>query len=178
MYEFNTPKKHIHIFPSYIIPFFLFYNQINLLISFCRGLLLLTTKGDFMFNINDYLSKLEEFFELRNLADKTRENYLSSLNCYLSWLQENCILPEDATYEDIRNFLRYLKLARDLTKQTINYYISKIRFSRFMYSINLGTLIKYLFLNSTQNYLKHSHTKRQFILFRLWIIFEIKPFVL
>ncbi len=81
-----------------------------------------------MFIINDYLSKLEEFFELRNLADKTRENYLSSLNCYLSWLQENCILPEDATYEDIRNFLRYLKLARDLTKQTINYYISKIRF--------------------------------------------------
>ncbi len=128
MYEFNTPKKHIHIFPSYIIPFFLFYNQINLLISFCRGQLLLTTKGDFMFNINDYLSKLEEFFELRNLADKTRENYLSSLNCYLSWLQENCILPEDATYEDIRSFLKYLKLSRGLTKQTINYYISKIRF--------------------------------------------------
>ena len=81
-----------------------------------------------MFNINHYLSKLEEFFELRNLADKTRENYLSSLNCYLSWLQENHILPEDATYEDIRNFLKHLKLTRDLTKQTLNYYISKIRF--------------------------------------------------
>jgi len=81
-----------------------------------------------MFIINKYLSNLEEFFELRNLADKTRENYLSSLNCYLSWLQENHILPEDATYEDIRNFLKQLKLTRDLTKQTLNYYISKIRF--------------------------------------------------
>jgi site-specific recombinase XerD len=37
-------------------------------------------------------------------------------------------MPEDATYEDIRNFLKYLKSSRGLTKQTINYYISKIRF--------------------------------------------------
>jgi integrase/recombinase XerD len=81
-----------------------------------------------MFVINDYLSKLEEFFEFRNLADKTRENYLSSLKCYLSWLQENNIMPEEATYQDIRNFLKYLKLSRKLTNQTINYYISKVRF--------------------------------------------------
>lgn len=81
-----------------------------------------------MFNINHYLSKLEKFFELRNLADKSRENYLSSLKCYLIWLDENLITPEDATYEDIRQFLNYLKNIRGLTKQTINYYISKIRF--------------------------------------------------
>ncbi len=81
-----------------------------------------------MFTINKYLSKLEEFFELRNFADKSRENYLSSLKCYLIWLNENHITPEDASYEDIRRFLNYLKSIRGLTKQTINYYISKIRF--------------------------------------------------
>ena len=81
-----------------------------------------------MFIINKYLSKLEEFFELRNFADKTRENYLSSLKRYLYWLQENHIMPEEATYQDIRNFLKYLKSSRGLTNQTINYYISKIRF--------------------------------------------------
>ena len=81
-----------------------------------------------MFIINDYLSKLEEFFELRNLADKSRENYLSSLKRYLCWLQENHITPEETSYQDIRNFLKHLKASRGLTKQTINYYISKIRF--------------------------------------------------
>lgn len=81
-----------------------------------------------MFIINDYLAILEEFFELRNLAEKSRENYLSSLKRYLCWLQEKHIMPEEATYQDIRNFLKYLKVSRGLTNQTINYYISQIRF--------------------------------------------------
>jgi len=85
-------------------------------------------KGDVMFKTDYYLSKLEKFFELRNFADKTRENYLSSLKCYLTWLCENHIIPENATYEDIRQFLHYLKNIRGLSKQTINYYISKVRF--------------------------------------------------
>jgi len=81
-----------------------------------------------MFTSNNYLSKLEEFFELRNLAERTRQNYRSSLKCYLSWLQEKNITPEEVTYQDIRNFLNHLKFSCGLTKQTINYYISKIRF--------------------------------------------------
>lgn len=81
-----------------------------------------------MFTSNNYLSKLEEFFELRNLTQNTRQNYSSSINLYLSWLLEKNITPEEATFQDIRDFLKYLKLSRDLSKQTINYYISKIRF--------------------------------------------------
>lgn len=81
-----------------------------------------------MFEINHYLTQLNTFFELRNLADKTKENYLSSLKCYLKWLFDNKILPEEATFKDIRNFLDYLINTRQLSKQTINYYVSKIRF--------------------------------------------------
>jgi len=69
-----------------------------------------------MFIINDYLSKLEEFFELRNLAEKTRANHLSSLNCYLSWLLENHIMPEDATYDDIRSFNSFMNLYKVLSE--------------------------------------------------------------
>ncbi len=89
-----------------------------------------------MFITNNYLSKLEEFFELRNLAEKTRQNYRSSINRYLNWLSDNRIIPEDASYQDIRNFLKYLESSRGLSKQTINYYISKIRFFQ-LYVLNL-----------------------------------------
>lgn len=40
----------------------------------------------------------------------------------------NSILPENATYEDIRNFLKYYKLERNWCNRSINIYISKIRF--------------------------------------------------
>ncbi len=76
-----------------------------------------------MFIINDYLSKLEEFFELRNLSEKSRENYISSLKHYMRWLQANHIIPEEATHQDIRNFIKHLKLSHGLTIQTINLFV-------------------------------------------------------
>jgi site-specific recombinase XerD len=81
-----------------------------------------------MFQINDYLSRLEEYYELKNYTSKTRENYTSSLKCYLYWLNENDILPEQAEYEHIRAFVHFLRVERKLAIQTINYYISKVRF--------------------------------------------------
>jgi site-specific recombinase XerD len=81
-----------------------------------------------MFNIDHYLSKLEEFFLLRNLTDNTRKNYISSIRRFLLWLIEYSIIVEDATYDHIRRFLYDLRTIFELSPRTVNYYCSKIRF--------------------------------------------------
>lgn len=81
-----------------------------------------------MFNRNSYTEKIQHFFNLRNFTDNTIKNYISAIKAYLDWLEENELLPETASYENIRQFLMSLKTKKNLTPQTINFYISKIRF--------------------------------------------------
>ncbi|MCH4887032.1 hypothetical protein EZV73_05600 [Acidaminobacter sp. JC074] len=81
-----------------------------------------------MFEPNDYLKKVVEFATFRNLTPKTLENYLCAIRLYLNWLLSNNILPENATYDDIRTFLLHYKLERNWTNRSVNIYISKIRF--------------------------------------------------
>ena len=51
-----------------------------------------------------------------------------ALPIYLDWIEEQELLPETISYEDIRQFLMSLKINNNLKPQTINFYISKIRF--------------------------------------------------
>lgn len=88
-----------------------------------------------MFNSYDYLERVQEFFKLKNFAPKTEENYLSSISLYLRWLQANNLMPEEATYEDIRKFLMQMRAQRKWTHQTTNFYISKIKFFQ-LYVLN------------------------------------------
>lgn len=81
-----------------------------------------------MFKQKHYTDKLQQFFTLRDLCENTKKNYISSIKAYLEWLEKRQILPEEASYEDVRQFLLFLKTERNLKPQTINFYISKIRF--------------------------------------------------
>lgn len=81
-----------------------------------------------MFNVNDYLSKVQFYFEFCDFADKTKQNYNSSITLYLKWLNNNNIMPEEASFNDIRTFLTLYKAKRNWSNRTFNFYISKIRF--------------------------------------------------
>lgn len=74
------------------------------------------------------MDKMHDFFIIRNLAPKSIANYNSSIKAYLTWLEKQELTPDETSYEDIRQFIKYLKFEKKFTVQTINYYISKIRF--------------------------------------------------
>lgn len=82
------------------------------------------------FDFKPYFSKLNTYLDLRDLAPNTRKSYLSFLRSYLTWLADLGISPEKASYEDIRNYILYLKNVKGLKNHSINAHTSQIRFFR------------------------------------------------
>lgn len=88
----------------------------------------LSMEGDIMKHIEKYLSKLEEFLFLRNLTSNSKKNYISCIRRFLEWLFDQSLIPEEATFEDIRQFLLELRKLHGLSPRTVNAYCSEIRF--------------------------------------------------
>ena len=78
-----------------------------------------------------YFDELETYLELRDLALSTKSSYRSHLKSYLTWISETlAVSPEEATYQNIRDYILYLKKIRKLGNHSINAHNSLIQFFR------------------------------------------------
>lgn len=79
--------------------------------------------------MDNYLDSFREMISLRGLTDHTLKNYCTYIRAYLDYLSD--ILhksPEDVSWDELRDFIRWLQKSRSLSDRTINCAISQLRF--------------------------------------------------
>lgn len=79
--------------------------------------------------MDDYLSSFREMISLRGLTSHTLKSYCTYIRAYLDYLQNVlCKSPEDVSWQELRNYIHWLKNERALSDRTINGAISQLRF--------------------------------------------------
>ena len=79
--------------------------------------------------MDKYLDSFREMISLRGLTDHTLKSYCTYIGAYLKYLTD--ILnkqPEDVTWQDLRDYVNWLKTSKALSDRTINAAISQLRF--------------------------------------------------
>ena len=79
--------------------------------------------------MDKYLDSFREMISLRGLTDHTLKNYCTYIRAYLDYLSN--ILhkaPEDVSWQELRDYIRWLKKSRNLEDRTVNFAISQLRF--------------------------------------------------
>lgn len=76
-----------------------------------------------------YLNSFREMISLRGLTDHTLKNYCTYIRAYLDYLTDILHkLPEDVSWDELRDYIRWLQKSRVLSDRTINCAISQLRF--------------------------------------------------
>ncbi|MCA4969667.1 MULTISPECIES: tyrosine-type recombinase/integrase [Clostridia] len=79
--------------------------------------------------MDKYLNSFREMISLRGLTDHTLKNYCTYIRAYLDYLAN--VLhksPEDVSWDELRDYIKWLQKSRDLSDRTINCAISQLRF--------------------------------------------------
>ncbi len=79
--------------------------------------------------MDKYLNFFREMISLRGLTDHTLKSYCTYIQAYLDYLTN--ILhktPEDVSWDELRDYIRWLQKSRGLSDRTINCAISQLRF--------------------------------------------------
>lgn len=79
--------------------------------------------------MNEYLKLYREMISLRGLTDHTVKSYATYIRAYLNYLSS--ILnknPEDVSWDELRDYIRFIQKERNLSDRTINAAISQLRF--------------------------------------------------
>ena len=79
--------------------------------------------------MDKYLDPFREMISLRGLTDHTLKNYCTYIRAYLDYLTN--ILhksPEDVSWDELRDYIRWLQKSRELSDRTVNCAISQLRF--------------------------------------------------
>lgn len=76
----------------------------------------------------DYFSTFVSMLCARKLSDNTIRSYSTYIKPYLHFLASLDILPEDASWQVMRNYLDFLQADRGLSDRTINMVISYLQF--------------------------------------------------
>lgn len=79
--------------------------------------------------MDNYLNTFREMISLRGLTDHTVKSYSTYIRAYLDYLS-NILhkLPEDVSWAELRDFIRWLQKEKNLSDRTINHCISQLRF--------------------------------------------------
>ena len=79
--------------------------------------------------MDKYFNSYREMISLRGLTDHTLKSYSTYIRSYLDYLQ-NILhkFPEDVSWQDLRDYIRWLQKERNLADRTINTAISQLRF--------------------------------------------------
>ena len=79
--------------------------------------------------MDNYLTTFREMLSLRGLSDHTLKGYCTYIRAYLGYLQAILHkLPEDVSWQEMREFVRWLQKERSLADRTMNCAISQLRF--------------------------------------------------
>ncbi len=79
--------------------------------------------------MDKYFNLFREMISLRGLSDHTLTGYCTYIRSYLDYLQK--ILkknPEDVSWQELRDYIKWIQKERDLSDRTINCAISQLRF--------------------------------------------------
>lgn len=79
--------------------------------------------------MDKYLVSFREMISLRGLTDHTVMSYSTYIRAYLSYLTD--VLhkaPEDVSWQELRDYIKWLQHSRNLSDRTINCAISQLRF--------------------------------------------------
>ena len=79
--------------------------------------------------MDKYLDSFREMISLRGLTDHTLNSYCTYIRAYLDYLTN--ILhkaPEEVSWDELRDYIRWLQKSRDLSDRTVNCAISQLRF--------------------------------------------------
>lgn len=76
-----------------------------------------------------YFNTYTQMISLRGLTKHTLKSYSTYIRAYLNYLKNNLNkLPEDVSWQELRDFIFFLKDTRNLSDRTINTAISQLRF--------------------------------------------------
>lgn len=79
--------------------------------------------------MDKYFNLYREMISLRGLSDHTLKSYCTYIRSYLDYLQNSLKKnPEDVSWQDLRDFIKWLQNERNLADRTINCAISQLRF--------------------------------------------------
>lgn len=79
--------------------------------------------------MDDYLNSFREMISLRGLTDHTLKNYCTYIRSYLDYLSRFLHKsPEEVSWAELRDYIRWLQKSRNLSDRTINCAISQLRF--------------------------------------------------
>ncbi|MDO4297767.1 MAG: tyrosine-type recombinase/integrase [Lachnospiraceae bacterium] len=79
--------------------------------------------------MDDYLKQFREMISLRGLTDHTVKSYSTYIRAYLDYLTHILHkMPEDVSWEELRDFVRWLQKEKHLSDRTMNACISQLRF--------------------------------------------------
>ena len=79
--------------------------------------------------MDKYLNSFREMVSLRGLTDHTLTSYCTYIRAYLDYL--STILqkaPEDVSWQELREYIKWLQYPRNVSDRTINCAISQLRF--------------------------------------------------
>ena len=87
----------------------------------------------------DYFKTYREMISLRGLTDHTVKSYSTYIRSYLEYLQTILLKqPENVSWDDLRDYIRWLQKERSLSDRTINACISQLRSLPCMCCTNPG----------------------------------------
>lgn len=79
--------------------------------------------------MDNYFNSYREMISLRGLADHTLKSYSTYIRAYLDYLQNIlCKHPEDVSWQELRDFIKWLQADRSISDRTVNAAISQLRF--------------------------------------------------
>ena len=79
--------------------------------------------------MDKYFNLYREMISLRGLTAHTLKNYSTYIRAYLDYLQ-NIIhkSPEEVSWQELRDYIKWLQKERNLSDRTINCAIAQLRF--------------------------------------------------
>jgi len=93
----------------------------------CNPYIILHFKG--LFIMDKYLDSFREMISLRGLTDHTLKAYCTYIRAYLDYLSRFLHKsPENASWQDMRDYIKWLQASRKISDRTINCAISQLRF--------------------------------------------------
>lgn len=79
--------------------------------------------------MDKYFHSFREMISLRGLTDHTLTSYSTYIRVYLDYLQNTLHKsPEEVSWDELRDYIRWLQKERSLSDRTINCAISQLRF--------------------------------------------------
>ncbi len=79
--------------------------------------------------MDKYFHSFRDMIALRGLTDHTLKSYCTYIQAYLQYLTEILHkIPEDVSWQELRDFVRWLQKSRNLSEGTINAAIAQLRF--------------------------------------------------